>query len=257
MTLPRLVPVLLLRGTGLSKSERFRRWRYVGDPVNAIRIFNEKEVDELVLLDVDATRERREPRWALLEECAGECFMPLSYGGGITTLEQAKRVVGLGIEKVVMNAAAWANPGLVTAVAGAVGSCSTVVCLDVKRDWRGRPGRYQHEVGRRVRADVVEEAQRAVDAGAGELILQDVDRDGTFEGPDLALVRQVCAAVSVPVTVLGGVGSLEDASASWRAGASGVSAGSWFVFQRAHRAVLITYPRYGKIREAWQSSREP
>ena len=182
--------------------------------------------------------------------------MPLAYGGGVRSLDDATRVVSLGIEKVILNDAAWHRPSLISDVAGAVGSCSTVVCLDIKRSWRGRPRRYSH-LRRRVTADTpVDAAIQAVEAGAGELILQDVNRDGSFEGTDIDLVGAVCSAVPVPVTVLGGVASLDHVVATWKAGGSGVSAGSWFVFQRPHHAVLITYPPYDEIRKAWDTSRQ-
>jgi imidazole glycerol-phosphate synthase subunit HisF len=244
---------LLLKGSGLSKSRRFQDWRYVGDPVNAIRILNQKEVDELVLLDVDATREGRAPRWSALEECAGECFMPLAYGGGIHSVEDARQVVSLGIEKIVVNSAAWRDLKLVSRIADAIGACSTVVCCDFKRNWRRMPRRFSHAEGRATAEDLVEAVGRAVEAGAGEVILQDVDRDGTMAGPDSSLVRAVCDAISVPVTALGGIASLDHAADLWQAGASGVAAGSWFVFQPAHRAVLITYPPYSEIQKKWKA----
>lgn len=251
MTLPRLIPALLLKGSGLAKSRRFKDWRYVGDPINAIRIFNDKEVDEIVLLDADATRTGHPPRWAVLQECAEECFMPLAYGGGIRSVADAHKVVSLGVEKVVLNSGAWENLSLVSSTADAIGVCSTVVCCDFKRNWRKRYRRYDHARGRVTTDEVLEAVGRAVEAGAGEIILQDVDRDGTFVGPDLPLLQTVCSSVRVPVTVLGGIASLDHAAAAWEVGASGVAAGSWFVFQPAHRAVLITYPRYSEIQSKW------
>lgn len=253
MTLPRLIPTLLLQGSGLAKSRRFRDWRYVGDPINAIRIFNDKEVDEIILLDAEATRKGRAPKWSLLEECASECFMPLAYGGGLRSVEDSRTVVSLGVEKVVLNSAAWDDLSLVSRTADAIGACSTVVCCDFKRNWRGKHRRYSHSRGRVSGEEVHEAVARAVDAGAGEVILQDVDRDGSFQGPDLPLLRSICESVPVPVTVLGGVASLDHAAACWEAGASGVAAGSWFVFQPAHRAVLITYPSYAEIRSKWKA----
>ena len=254
MTLPRLIPCLLLRERGLWKSRRFRDWTYVGDAVNAIKIFNEKEVDELVLFDVDASKSGRAPDWEYIEECASECFMPLGYGGGIRSRDDAEKLVSLGVEKVILNTAAWTSPDLIGDVAAAVGSCSTVVCLDVKKTWRRALRRYEHASKSAARESVLDAAVRVVDAGAGEVILQDVDRDGMFTGPDYELLEAVASAVPVPVTVAGGFSGLEEASEAWARGVSGVAAGSWFVFQRPHRAVLISYPAYADIRQAWERS---
>ncbi|MCT7995234.1 AglZ/HisF2 family acetamidino modification protein [Laspinema olomoucense] len=254
MTLPRVIPCLLLRGEGLYKSRNFKDWKYVGDPRNAIRIFNEKEVDELILLDVEATRQSKAIQWQLIEECAGECFMPLAYGGAVDSSETARRLVSLGIEKVVVNSTALDRPELIREISQQIGTCSTVVCIDVKRDWRGQTYVYDYRSRRKLSLTPLQWASKAVELGAGELIIQSVDRDGCFNGYDLDRLQEITTNVSVPVTTLGGGASLDHCTEAWQRGASGVGAGSWFVFQPPHRAVLITYPEYKKIRSAFEQA---
>ncbi|MEO0272142.1 MAG: AglZ/HisF2 family acetamidino modification protein [candidate division WOR-3 bacterium] len=254
MTLPRVIPCLLLRGEGLYKSKNFKDWKYVGDPRNAIRIFNQKEVDELVLLDVEASRQNKPIQWKLIEECAGECFMPLAYGGAVDSPETARRLVSLGIEKVILNSTALNRPELIKEISEQIGTCSTVVCIDVKRDWRGKTYVYNHRLRRLLSLNPLEWASKAVELGAGEIIIQSVDRDGCFNGYDLDTLEKITSSVSVPITILGGGASLAHCIEAWKRGASGVAAGSWFVFQQPHRAVLITYPEYNKIRSAFQQA---
>lgn len=254
MTLPRVIPCLLLRGEGLYKSIKFKNWRYVGDPRNAIRIFNQKEVDELILLDIEASRQKKEIQWSLIEECAGECFMPLAYGGGVASADIALKLVNLGVEKVIINSAALNHPELIREISSCIGVCSTVVCIDIKRDWRGRNQVYNHKTKKVLPLNLQEWAKTVVALGAGEIVLQSVDHDGSFDGYDLSSLKDVASQVSVPVTILGGAASLEHCTEAWRSGASGVAAGSWFVFQQPHRAVLITYPDYSDIKRAFQKS---
>jgi cyclase len=240
----RVIPCLLLHQGGLVKTQRFAKPVYVGDPINAIRIFNDKEVDELMVLDIDASREGREPDYALIEQFAGECFMPLCYGGGVRHVEQARRLFGLGVEKVCLQTAAIEDMNLIRAIADRFGSQSVLFSLDVKRSWLG--GNKAWVASRRAsdRWSWQELLRIAVDSGAGEIVLNAVDRDGTMKGIDEGLIREACALVGVPVVAVGGVGSLEDIRRAVEAGASAVSAGAFFVFHGPHRAVLITYPRY-------------
>jgi cyclase len=229
------------------KTQRFTRPVYVGDPINAIRIFNDKEVDELMVLDIDASREGREPDYALIEQFAGECFMPLCYGGGIRTVEQARRLFGLGVEKVCLQTAAIEDLSLIRAIADRFGSQSVLFSLDVRRGWFGSRKAWiasRRKADPRAWQDLL---RQAVDAGAGEIVLNAVDRDGTMQGVDEALIREASALVGVPVVAVGGVGSLEDIRKAVAAGASAVSAGAFFVFHGPHRAVLITYPRYEEL----------
>ena len=243
----RVIPCLLLHQGGLVKTQRFTKPVYVGDPINAIRIFNDKEVDELMVLDIDASREGREPDYALIEQFAGECFMPLCYGGGIRTVEQARRLFGLGVEKVCLQTAAIQDLSLIRAIADRFGSQSVLFSLDVKRGWFGSGKAW---VASRRKSDSrpwQELLRQAVDAGAGEIVLNAVDRDGTMQGIDEALIREASALVGVPLVAVGGVGSLEDIRKAVKAGASAVSAGAFFVFHGPHRAVLITYPQYEEL----------
>jgi cyclase len=245
----RVIPCLLLQDGGLVKTQRFRRPRYVGDPINAVRIFNDKYVDELVFLDIDASRTGAEPNYDLIGRIAGECFMPLCYGGGIRTLEQARRIVAAGVEKIAVNSMAIEQPDLLTALSRELGASSVVAAIDVKRDWFGRDRVYHPGRRRLTRLDPVAHARAAVAAGAGEIFLNSVDRDGTGAGFDQALIARIAAAVNVPVIACGGAAGLEDMRAAVRSGASAAAAGSMFVFYGPHRAVLINYPAYASVRE--------
>jgi imidazole glycerol-phosphate synthase subunit HisF len=245
----RVIPCLLVRKGGLVKTVRFSEPKYVGDPINALRIFNEKEVDELILLDIEASREGVEPNYQLIEDVASEAFMPVTYGGGVTTVDQAQRIVGLGVEKIVINTAALHNPPLVRQLAERMGFCSTVVAIDVKRDWLGRYRVYDASRKKITEKDPVTHAREMAESGAGELFVNDANRDGTGTGFDLDLISYVTAAVNVPVIVCGGAGKLDDFRRAADAGASGVAAGSMFVYIGKHRAVMITYPPHKTLSE--------
>jgi cyclase len=228
----------------LVKTIGFKSPKYVGDPINAVRIFNENEVDELILLDIDASRQRREPDYAQIRDIVSEAFMPIAYGGGVTTVEQAQQLVSLGVEKVSVNTATLRGFDLVRALKDRLGASSTVVTVDVNKDWRGRYRVYGAAAGKTTGLDVIEHVQRAVAAGAGEILVNDVARDGTGKGYDLALLRAVTESVSVPVIACGGAGTLEHFRDAADAGASAVAAGSMFVYLGKHRAVMINYPPY-------------
>ena len=246
MLRPRIIPCLLVHKGGLVKTQLFKEPKYVGDPINAVRIFNEKEADELMVLDIDATVNKVEPDFALIAKLAAECRMPLCYGGGVTTAEQATRIVDMGVEKVAISAAAIANPLLVTEMAAGVGSQSVVVVLDVRKrtglfakgyELSTHNGRTSHK------HDPLEFARRMQDAGAGEIVINSVDRDGLMQGYDLGLAAQFKQALKVPVTFLGGAGSLDHmGELISNLGVVGAAAGSLFVFKGKYRAVLINYP---------------
>lgn len=238
----RVIPCLLLRGAGLVKTTRFKDPKYVGDPINAIRIFNDKEVDELVLLDITASREGRGPAFATIEEVASECFMPLAYGGGIGSVDDVRRILRLGVEKVVFNHAAWRAPEVLRDASREFGSQAIVASIDVKRKLLGRYEVFADGGTRATGADPIEYAKRMEDAGAGEIFLAAIDRDGTMSGYDLDLVAKVSAAVAVPVIACGGAGRTDDFAKAVASGAGAVAAGAMFVFHGPHRAVLITYP---------------
>jgi len=248
----RVIPCLLLQDGGLVKTRRFAKPRYVGDPINAIRIFNDKYVDELVFLDITASRTGAEPDYDLIARIAGECFMPLCYGGGIRTLEQARRIIAGGVEKLAINSMAIDRPGLLGELSRELGASSVVAAIDVKRDWFGRERVYHPGRRRLTNLDPVQHAKAAVAAGAGEIFLNSVDRDGQYCGFDTHLIARVTAAVSVPVIACGGAANLADMRAAVQAGASAAAAGSIFVFYGPHRAVLINYPDYASVRELFE-----
>ncbi|KPA96677.1 MULTISPECIES: AglZ/HisF2 family acetamidino modification protein [Pseudomonas] len=243
----RVIPALLLREGGLVKTQKFGKHKYIGDPLNAIRIFNEKEVDELVLLDIDATRQGREPDYEFIESVAAECFMPLGYGGGITSVEQVRRIFSIGVEKVILQTAALENPDLIRDLAERFGSQSIVVSIDVKRNWLGRYRLRSIAKGGIASSDWLSVLKELVAAGAGEVLLNAVDRDGMQEGYDLRLIQMAAETVDVPLIALGGAAGVSDFALAIGAGASAVAAGSFFVLQGAHRAVLITYPEYADL----------
>jgi imidazole glycerol-phosphate synthase subunit HisF len=246
----RVIPTLLLRGAGLVKTTGFRNPVYVGDPINAIRIFNEKEVDELVLLDITASRTGKGPAFAIIENIASECFMPVAYGGGISSVEHIRQILGTGIEKVVINTAALRHPDLVREAAREFGSQAIAVSIDVKRRLFGRYEVYSEGGTKATGHDPVIYARKMQDLGAGEILLASIDRDGTMAGYDLDLVSRVAAAVGVPVIASGGAGKVRDFTAARQAGAAAVAAGAMFVFHGPHRAVLITYPSQSELSAA-------
>lgn len=243
----RVIPALLLSEGRLVKTRRFKDPKYVGDPINSIRIFNDKEVDELLVLDIGASKKGHGPDFETLESLVGECFMPLCYGGGISTVDQAARVFDLGVEKVSFQTAAMSNLKLISDVAKRFGSQSVVVSVDVKRNWRNAPRLYMSSQGRKLKPNWVDFIKSATDAGAGEIVLNAVDRDGEMAGYDLELIAAASSAVSVPVVALGGAGGLPHFKQAISAGASAVAAGAFFVFHGPHRAVLITYPAYSEL----------
>jgi cyclase len=238
----RVIPVLLLKGGGLVKTVRFKQPKYVGDPVNAVKIFNEKEIDEIVILDIDASREKRGPNMQRIREIAGEAFIPLAYGGGISTIDQVKELFYIGVEKVVFNFQAIQHPGLLTEAAKLVGSQSVVASIDVKKNLFGKYKVYGLNGTMQTGRDPVSFARELQAAGAGEIFLNVIDRDGTYEGYDTALISQVTSGLEIPLIACGGAGSVEDFFKAISSGASAVAAGSYFVFQRPHQAVLISYP---------------
>jgi cyclase len=244
----RIIPCLLLRNNGLVKTIRFKDSVYIGDPINAVKIFNEKEVDELIFLDIDATMEKREPSVGIIKKIAEECFMPFSYGGGISTLHQIEEIIKSGAEKIIINTQAIVNDNLIYEAAVRFGSSTIVVSMDIKNKLIG--GYTVHINGGRQNTgkNPVEYAKEMEDKGAGEIFINSVDRDGTMEGYDIELIKSVSKAVSVPVIACGGAGNLDDLRKVVReGGASAAAAGSLFVFHGKRRAVLITYPSYEEI----------
>jgi cyclase len=243
MLRPRIIPSLLIHDNGLVKTVNFKNAKYVGDPINAVKIFNEKAVDELAIFDIDATVLGKEPNYSLIERLASQSMMPLCYGGGVKTVEQAQRIFSLGVEKIALSSAVLQNPKLITQIADRVGSQSVIVVLDVKKKLLGGYEVYIHN-GKKATGinpfKFVEEAQRL---GAGEIVINSIDRDGVMKGYDLDLISKVREKISLPMTVLGGAGSLEDIEKVINShGVIGVAAGSLFVFRGPYKAVLINYP---------------
>ena len=259
MLRPRIQPCLLVHQGGLVKTVQFKDPRYVGDPINAVRIFNEKATDELIVLDIDASVERAEPNFRLIAQFAAECRMPLCYGGGIKTVEQAKRIIELGVEKISLSSAAFEHPELISAIAEEIGSQSVVVVIDAKkRRWtsgyevRTRNGTTKTDF------TPVEAAQEAERRGAGEIVVNSIDNDGMMKGYDLDLARQVRATVRLPMTFMGGAGSHDDIVKLIQAcGVVGAAAGSLFVFKGALRAVLINYPTLAQKEEILRAALKP
>jgi imidazole glycerol-phosphate synthase subunit HisF len=243
----RIIPTLLLKNNGLVKTTRFKNPVYLGDPINAVKIFNEKEVDELIIMDITATIEKNDLKYKQIEEIVSEAFMPIGYGGGINKLEQMEKLFKLGVEKVILNTAAHLNPDLLKEAAKTFGNQSIVVAIDIKKDLFGKNHIYTHSGTKKQSTDLVKVLKIFEDSGVGEIFINSIDRDGTLTGYDLNLIRQVSENISVPVVASGGAGKIEDFVNAIEAGASGVAAGAMFVFHGVHRAVLISYPKYEEI----------
>lgn len=242
MTRPRVIPCLLLQGDALVKTVGFSRPRYIGDPINAVKLFNDLEVDELMLIDINATRENREPHYERVREIVSEAFMPVVYGGGVRGPRHAEILLKSGVDKVLITTEAAIRPAILGDVSRAIGSQSVVAGIDVRRNWIGRYIVTVENGRRTLPLDPIAHTTACVRAGAGEILVNSVDRDGRMAGYDVALVRLVCDAVTVPVVACGGAGSLKDIRAAIDAGASAAAAGSLFVYKGPRRGVLINYP---------------
>lgn len=245
MLRPRIIPCLLVRDKGLVKTTRFKDDRYLGDPMNAVRIFNEKEVDELIILDIDATTNGKGPDLKMIEHWAEECRMPLCYGGGITNVNQAQAIFSLGVEKIALSAAAISNPKLINEISNKVGSQSVVVVLDVKKKLLGGYEVYTHNGKKSTGKSPFDLIRQFQELGAGEIVINNIDQDGMMKGYDLALIDKARNATTLPLTAIGGAGSLEDfGKLIEKFGIIGAAAGSFFVYKGKLKAVLINYPRF-------------
>jgi len=240
----RLTPCLLVRNKGLVKTARFKDEKYVGDPLNAVKIFNEKEVDELIILDIDATVNKREPDLLAIQHWAVECRMPLCYGGGVSSVEQIQRIISLGVEKVAINSSALSNPELINQAAQIVGGQSVVVVIDYKKRRFGKKYDVYTQNGmKKHKYDLLSWAIEVEKQGAGEIVLNSIDGDGTMAGYDMEAIRLIKKNIRIPVTALGGAGSLNDVKELvTEFGTIGAAAGSMFVFKGKYKAVLINYP---------------
>lgn len=243
MLRPRIIPSLLIQDNGLVKTVNFKNPKYVGDPINAVKIFNEKAVDELAIFDIDATVRGQEPNYSLIERIANQSRMPLCYGGGVKTVEQAQRIFSLGIEKIALSSSVIHNPNLITQIAERVGSQSVIVVLDVKKKLFGGYEIYTHNGKKSTGLNPFKFIEEAQKLGAGEIVINSIDQDGIMKGYDMSLIDRARNSTSLPMTVLGGAGSLDDIQAVIkRHNIIGVAAGSLFVFKGVYKAVLINYP---------------
>ncbi len=243
MLRPRITPCLLLRDGGLVKTRQFSDEKYVGDPINAVKIFNEKAVDELIVIDIDATRLAKEPDYSLIQRMADESRMPICYGGGIKRVDHAEAIVQMGVEKIAVSSEILRNPNFIGEIAEAVGRQSVVGVLDVKKHLIRGYTVYTHNGTKKISGSLTSWVERLQDSGIGEILINSIDRDGMFNGYDLELVKKVKDKLIVPSTFLGGASSLDDIGDLIRIrGIGGCAAGSLFVFKGKYRAVLINYP---------------
>ena len=238
----RVIPCLLLQNGRLVKTVNFDDEKYVGDPINAVKIFNDKEVDELILLDISATVEKKKPNFALISQIANECFMPLAYGGGIKSIDEIKKILNSGTEKVVINSYAIENPLFIKKAAEIFGNQSIVISIDVKKNKLGNYAIFTNNGKKETGLNPKDFVVQMEKMGAGEIFLNSIDKDGTMQGFDLDLISEVSKTIDIPLIACGGAGKVEDFSKAIRAGASAISAGSMFVFYGRQRAVLINFP---------------
>ena len=251
----RVIPILGIQNGNLVKTVLFKGANYLGDPINAIRIYNEKEVDEIGVVDIRSSIENKEPNYRLIEEMAGECFMPLSYGGGITTLDIAKKVFDLGVEKLIFNSATMEDFKLIKEVSGLYGDQSTVVSVDVKKTWLGKQKVAFYSGSKNIQKDVVVFAKELAESGAGELIIHSVDNDGTFSGYDLDIISTISTSVSLPTIALGGARNIKDFLNAVEIGkASAVAASSMFSYKNQDfKSILINYPSQNELIDQFYS----
>lgn len=249
--IPRIIPVLLLQDNGLVKTTKFKDPVYIGDPINAVKIFNEKKADELVFLDIDASKNKTPPDYEHISSIASECFMPLAYGGGITTFEEAKRIFDCGVEKVILNSVLFQNTTLVGEIAKTYGQQSVVASVDVKKSFTGKYHVYRHDINTTTKISLNDWLQQVITMGVGEIMITAVDREGTRKGYDLDLYEEIrSSATPVPIIANGGADKIEDfRDVLALRTVDAVAAGSFFVFHGKHRAVLITYPKASDIKE--------
>jgi len=245
----RVIPVLLLKGNGLYKTVQFKNPVYIGDPINAVKIFNEKEVDELCFLDIEASKGNKGPNFELLEKIVDEAFMPFGYGGNITSADQVRRLLKSGIEKVVINTAAFENPKLIPELYDKFGASTIVAAVDVKRNFFGKYELYSHGGTKAQKGNVFEYCELLEKAGAGELLVNSIDRDGKMSGYDNVLIKDIANRVGIPVIACGGAGKLEDIKQCGEStNAAAFAAGSLFVYHGPHKAVLINYPTQNELK---------
>lgn len=249
--LPRIIPCLLLKNDALVKTVRFQNPSYVGDPVNAIKIYNEKEVDELIFLDIIASEEGRKPNYDILKHIADECFMPLCYGGGIKTIEEIRMIFSIGVEKISLNSSAIKTPSLISETAKLFGSQSIIVSIDIKKTIWGKYEVYSCRGTKSIKIDPVSYAKKVEQLGAGEILLTSIDKEGTWEGYDTEIIKKVTSAVNIPVIANGGAGNIADFSRAYKSGASAMATGSLVVYQKKGMGVLINFPKRNDLMDSF------
>lgn len=237
----RVIPTLLISNGGLVKGKKFKNHEYVGDPINVVKIFNDKEVDELAIIDISSTKQKKEPNLKQIAEVASEAFMPLSYGGGITRMDQVDQILYCGIEKIILNSAAIFYPDLITQISNKYGSQSVIISVDIRRDWWGRSFVYTLCGECNTKKDPLKFIKECEDRGAGEILLTSINNEGTYAGYDLTSIKTISDSISIPVIANGGAGSVIDMKDAILNGASAVAAGNMFIYRRPHNAVLVNY----------------
>ena len=242
MFAPRVIPILLLSNGGLVKTKQFNDASYIGDPINAVKIFNDKEVDEIVFLDIQASKKTQKPNYEIIKKIASECFMPLAYGGGITHIDQVDRILNIGVEKIIINSSAISNPNLINQIAKITGSQSVVVSIDIKKTFFGNYSIYSHSKEKVLKTNIIDYLKKVEELGAGEIIINSVDNDGMMNGYDIKLLKMVRDTIMIPFIACGGAGGVDDLKqVIGLGGVHAVAAGSMFVFHGKHNAVLISY----------------
>lgn len=246
----RVIPCLLLHKGGLYKTKKFKNPTYIGDPINAIKIFNEKEVDELLFIDIDATRNNKEPNYKMIEDIASECFMPLCYGGGIKNVAQMKKIYTLGVEKISLSSSAVLNPELIKEASGLFGNQSVLVTVDIKKDFWGKKKVFINNGTKNTKLDPIEFILQVEKLGAGEIVINSIDNDGIMNGYDLELLKEIKSKIKIPIIALGGAGNLSHIKAAFEiARVDAVACGSMFVYKGNLKGILISYPPYQNIKE--------
>lgn len=248
----RVIPCLLLKNDSLVKSVKFKEYNYIGDPINTVRIFNELEVDELVFLDITASRENRGPNFKLLENISNECFMPLAYGGGLRKFEDIQKIFSMGFEKVVLNTSLFSEAVLISKVAEIYGSQAVIASVDYKKNLFGMNVVYSFGGTKKESMTAEEWVVELEKRGAGEILLTSIDRDGTWEGYDLKTIREISKSISIPLIASGGAGNVAHLGEAVKsAGASAVAVGSMVVFQKKDMGVLVNFPDKKKLKEVF------
>lgn len=244
----RIVPILLLSDRKIVKTIKFKEPKYIGDPINIVRIFNDKEVDELMLIDIDASIQKKSPQFDYIAEVVSEAFIPMTYGGGVTTLEDVRKLLTIGVEKISINTQTWVDLELIAKASKEFGAQSVVAGIDINQNFFKQKQIYNKTLNQNLKNSLAERVRQMVDAGAGEIFLQFAYLDGTMQGLNQEMIREICAECPVPVVVSGGVGQSADIKSAFQSGASAVAAGSLFVYHGPHKAVLINYPSRQEIK---------